>query len=149
MQEYIVTINKIGTVFYYKPGTAALHRLDGPAVERATGDKIWYIDDNLHREDGPAVELADGSKEWYIKGKLHREDGPAVEWPDGTKKWYLDGNYHRTNGPAVELADGTVEYWIEGKRYSVEEFLAKTAPAKEMTIAQLEKVLGHKVKIIK
>lgn len=56
---------------------------------------------------------------------------------------------HRLDGPAVECADGRVEYWIEGKKYSMEEFLAKTAPAKEMTMADLEKVLGYKVKIIK
>jgi hypothetical protein len=46
-----------------------LHRVDGPAIERANGTKYWYIHDQLHRTDGPAVEYANGTKEWYIKGK--------------------------------------------------------------------------------
>ena len=52
------------------------HREDGPAIEYANGNKVWYINDKLHREDGPAVEYANGDKEWYINGKRHREDGP-------------------------------------------------------------------------
>ena len=35
----------------------------------ATGNKYWYIDNNLHREDGPAVELGDGTKYWFLNGK--------------------------------------------------------------------------------
>ena len=49
--------------YYYKDGTTSttldvyrpLHREDGPAIERANGDKFWYIDNKLHRSDGPAV----------------------------------------------------------------------------------------------
>ena len=44
-----------------------------------------------HRVHGPAIEWADGDKEWYLNNKLHRTDGPAIEWPDGTRVWYLDG----------------------------------------------------------
>ena len=83
---------------------------------------------------------------------LHRLNGPAIEYADGYKAWYVNGRRHREDGPAVEYADQygiPVEYWIEGEKYSKEEFLAKAAPVKEMTMAQLEKVLGHEVKIIK
>ena len=34
------------------------------------GDKYWYRNDQLHREDGPAVERADGDKEWWLNGQL-------------------------------------------------------------------------------
>jgi len=43
------------------------------------------------REDGPAVERADGDKLWYRNGQLHRDDGPALEGGDGRKEWYRDG----------------------------------------------------------
>ncbi len=63
-----------------------LHRLNGPAIERADGTKEWYQNGVLHREDGPAVENLYG-KRWYKNGKLHRENGPAIE-SDRIKKWY-------------------------------------------------------------
>ena len=58
------------------------------------GDKLYYSDremQKLHREDGPAIERASGNKLWYVNGKLHREDGPAVERYDGYKAYYLNG----------------------------------------------------------
>ena len=33
------------------------------------GDKFWYLNDKLHREDGPAVERASGNKRWYLNGE--------------------------------------------------------------------------------
>jgi SAM-dependent methyltransferase len=45
-----------------------LHNLYGPAIERASGSKYWYINGNLHRLDGPAIEYSDGEKWWYING---------------------------------------------------------------------------------
>ena len=68
----------------------------------------------------------DGTKHWLVDNKLHREDGPAVDFVDGTKLWYLNG--------------------IE---YTEAEFKAKMAPVKEYTVAELEKLLGHPVKIVK
>ena len=70
-----------------------IHRLDGPAVERADGTKEWWVDGKRHRLDGPAVEYANAYKEWWVDDKLHRLDGPAVEWADGYKAWYVDGEY--------------------------------------------------------
>ena len=43
--------------------------------------KQWFKDGALHREDGPAIEREDGHKEWFINGKRHRVDGPAIESP--------------------------------------------------------------------
>ena len=68
-----------------------IHRVDGPAVEYASGSKHWYLNGERHREDGPAVEAAGGNKYWYIAGEHHREDGPAVIYADGSKYWYLYG----------------------------------------------------------
>ena len=65
--------------------------------------------------------------------ELHRIDGPAVEYANDDKSWYRI----------------TPEYWIDGKQLSEEQFKKKTAPAKEMTIAEIEALLGHSVKIVK
>ena len=51
----------------------------------------WYQNDKLHRLDGPAIEWASGTREWYQNGKLHRTDGPAVEWANGHKEWWING----------------------------------------------------------
>ena len=126
MEKYDVEVDYNDTVRYYKPGTKQLHRLDGPAVEYADGSKCWHVDGKPHRLDGPAVECADGSKIWYVDGKLHRDDGPAAEWASGTKYWFING---------VSLTE--------------EQFKEKTAPvAKELTVAEIEKLLGHSVKVI-
>jgi hypothetical protein len=128
MQEYRVTVGEYttGTIRFYKPGTDLLHRLDGPAVE--------YLS---------------GTKRWYQNNQLHRLDGPAIEWIDGDKFWYVNGKRHRLDGPAVELAIGTVEYWIEGNKLTEAQFKEKTAPVKEMTVAEIEAALGHSVKVVK
>jgi len=66
-----------------------LHRLDGPALEYANGDKFWYKEGRWHRENSPAIEWINGSKEWYKEGLCHRIDGPAEEWANGEKYWYI------------------------------------------------------------
>ena len=45
----------------------------------------------LHRLDGPAIEWASGSKTWYANGIIHRDNGAAVIWDDGSEFWYLNG----------------------------------------------------------
>ena len=90
-----------------------------------------------------------GHKEWYLNGNLHREDGPAIEHPDGTKYWYLNGKLHREDGPAVEYPDGRKFWYLNGKEYTEEEFLKKTSKVKELTVTELEKLLGYPVKIVK
>ena len=129
--------------YYYKDGTTssehdtskALHRIDGPAVEYADGDKIWYIDGQCHREDGPAVEWADGDKQWYVNGKCHRIDGPAVEWTDGDKSWYVDDKRHRVDGPAIEWSNGTKHWYIDNEDYAEEDFNQLIAEVKQLPLA--------------
>ena len=100
-------------------------------VEVTNSGTFWCKDAEmkiLHREDGPAVEYTDGNKFWLLNGKRHREDGPACEWADGTKAWYLNGI-----------------------RMTEEEHRKKTQPesAVELTMAEIEKLLGKKIKIVK
>lgn len=87
------------------------HRINGPAIEYANGNKFYYQRGKLHRIDGPAKEWADGSKCYYQYGELHRIDGPAEEFTDGTKLYYQYGKLYRTNGPAVEWANGSKKYY--------------------------------------
>jgi hypothetical protein len=105
----------------------------------------WYLNDQLHRVDGPAVERTNGSKAWYLNGQLHREDGPAVESADGTKSWYLNGQLHREDGPAVEYADFANAWYLNGVEVTEEEV---TKPVKQLTVAEIEVLLGHRIKII-
>ena len=68
--------------------------MSNPVIDE-DGNKFWYNEQGKrHREDGPAVELAIGDKVWYLNGKLHREDGPAVEWAIGYKEWWLNGKQY-------------------------------------------------------
>ena len=141
MIEYKVKVYNSGNKEWYINGK--FHREDGPAVEYADGDKCWYINGERHREDGPAVECANGSKLWFLNGKRHREDGPAIEYVDGDRYWYVNGKCHREDGPAIEYA-----WYINDKEYTEQEYLAKTNPVKELTVAEIEKLLGYSVKVI-
>ena len=112
----------------------------------------WYKDAKCtirHRENGPAIVRADGHKEWWQNGQRHRIDGAAIEWFDGDKSWWQNDQRHRIDGPAVEWRDGTKLWYINGKQMTEAEFLAATQPAIEMTVADVEKLLGKRVKIIK
>jgi hypothetical protein len=100
----------------------------------------------LHRLDGPAVEYANGDHEWCYKGRLHRLDGPAIERTSGYRAWYLHNLRHRTDGPAIEYANGNCEYWVNGQELTKAEFEAQQT--KELTVAEVEELLGHRVKII-
>ena len=113
------------------------------------GTTMWKLNGKLHREDGPAIEYANGSKYWYLNSKCHREDGPAIEYDDGSKHWYLNGQCHREDGPAVEYADGGKVWYLNGVKYTEAEFKKKMTPVKEMTVAEIEKLLGFIVKIVK
>lgn len=46
------------------------HRVGGPALIRANGDRIYYQLGKLHRDpdDGPAVILHTGVKQWFVNG---------------------------------------------------------------------------------
>ena len=116
------------------------------------GTTRWYKDAKckiLHRENDPAVQYTDGTKFWFQNGQCHRTDGPAIEWSYGTKSWWQNGQYHRTDGPAIERADGYKFWYINGEGMTEAEFLAATQPVVELTVADVEKLVGKRVKIIK
>ena len=119
-KEYTIRVYKDRTVYYN--AKSQRHREDGPAVEWSTGDKEWYLHDELHRADGPAVEWGNRYKAWYLNGNRHREDGPAVECANGNKSWCLNGLLHRVDGPAIEYADGDKEWWLNGESLTEAEF---------------------------
>ena len=123
--KYRVEVDDVGTRRYYN----------------SAGD--------LHRDEGPAVEYVDKSKQWFQDGLCHREDGPAFITARGTRKWAINVRLHRTDGPAIERADGTKEWHLNGEELTEDEFLATTQPAIELTVADVEKLLGKRVKIIK
>ena len=108
--------------------------------EQAVFDALRYrIEDDCH-----------GTRRYYnTAGQLHRTDGPAIEYANGTKYWCQNGQRHRTDGPAVEHADGSKAWCVNDKRLTKAEFLAVTQPVVEMTVADVEKLLGKRVKIIK
>ena len=112
------------------------------------GLKEWLLNDKLHREDGPAIEYPNGLKCWYFNDERHRKDGPAIEYPDGTKHWYLNGNLHRKDGPAVECSDGVKLWFLNGVNLTETEFNARTK-TKELTINEIEQLLGYRIKVVK
>jgi len=67
--------------YYYKDGTTSskydgskvIHRIDGPAIEYANGDRFWLVDGRQHRTDGPAVEYSNSYKRWYIDDEEYSE----------------------------------------------------------------------------
>ena len=145
----ILMINRNGDRFWYNEDHK-YHREDGPACEYANGTKCWYVNGKRHRIDGPAIEWADGYKAWYQNNRRHRIDGPAREYANGDKFWYVNGECHRIDGPAVEWANGDVEYWLNGIQLTPAQFKKKTAPKpKEMTVAEIEALRGHSVKVVK
>ena len=146
--KYRIEVDTRGTRWYYNSANQ-FHRIDGPAAVWDNGDNYWYQNGKLHRSDGPAIEYVDGHKEWWQNGQLHRTDGPAIEWADGSRYWWRNGQLHRTDGPAVEYSDGRKEWYINDKRLTKAEFLAATQPVIEMTVADVERLLGKRVKIIK
>jgi hypothetical protein len=87
----------------------------------------------------------DGTIRWFRNGKSHRVDGPAVEWADGTKGWLLNGKLHRTNGPAIEYSNGTKSWYLNGKKVTEH---AVMNSIKEMTVTEIEALLGYSIKII-
>ena len=116
------------------------------------GNTRWYKDAKckvLHRENGPAVEWSNGDKVWYQNGQLHRTDGPAIDRASGHKEWWQNDLCHRTDGPAVVFEDGDKRWCINGEELTKAEFLAATQPVVEMTVADIEKLVGKRVKIIK
>jgi hypothetical protein len=108
----------------------------------------WFNSKNQrHRVDGPACEYADDHAEWWINGKRHREDGPAIEYAFGDKEWWINGQRHREDGPAIEYARGSKSWYLNGEKLSETEFNNRN-DVKEYSIEELQKLLGHKLKVV-
>ena len=93
-----------------------------------------------------------GTTRWYKDAKMtirHRVGGPAIEWADGDKSWWLNGLRHRQHGPAVEYANGDQRWYLNGQQLTEQEHAHRVNPAQEMTVADIEKLLGKRIKIIK
>jgi hypothetical protein len=122
METYKVTVDEDKTIRWYND-KEKLHRLDGPAFERADGSKSWYVDGKRHRLDGPAIEDADGYKSWYVNGERHRLDGPAIEYADGDKSWYVNDKkmtkkeFNEYIKPKSSCEGKVVE--VDGKKYKL------------------------------
>lgn len=114
--ESICEIHPCGDKRWYKKGTDLLHRIDGPALEWASGGKSWYQEGKHHRLDGPARTFTSGTKHWYKEDLLHREDGPALECANGDREWWYNGKRHREDGPAFIQKSGAKEYWHCGQK---------------------------------
>jgi hypothetical protein len=140
MKRNGLIIDKKGNKTWYLNNK--IHRLNGPAVERANGDREWYRMGRLHRVDDPAIERANGDREWYVNGlchrragtrlervngRFHRSNGPAVVYASGSTKWAVNGRLHRTDGPAVEWADGDKFWLMNGKIHRVNGPACETA----------------------
>ena len=115
------------------------------------GTQYWYLNGQLHREDGPAVIYADGTQYWWLNGQLHREDGPAIIYADGTQEWCLNDQLHREDGPAIVYGDGSGLWYLYGDNITEQEHRQRTItnPVKELSVAEIEELLGYKVKIVK
>lgn len=86
-------------------------------IKKKFDDRIeYYYNGERHRLNGPAIEYANGNKYQHQNGKLHRNDGPAIEI-DGDKLWYKNGELHRNDGPAVERKNGDKEWWVNNIQY--------------------------------
>ena len=90
-----------------------------PAID-VYGDRRWWVDGNLHRLDGPAIERANGTRVWFVNGKLHRLDGPAIERVDDHNEWwvndkgYSEEDFNRLFGRYKNLEDRQVVADMEG-----------------------------------
>lgn len=90
-----------------------------------------------------------GSERWYLDGLKHRIGGPAITYSDGSKVWCQYDKTHRVDGPAIENADGSKHWFLEGIRMTEEEHAERTSKSQELTVADIEQLLGYKVKIVK
>jgi hypothetical protein len=56
---------------------------------------------------------------------------------------------HCEDGPAVIGSNGSKEWWLKGQKLTEEEFNERINPVKELTVVEIENLLGYRVKIVK
>lgn len=154
-RNYIVKVDRNGNESWTLRGQ--YHRDDDlPARTYTNGTKLWYQRGEFHRDgDKPAKEYDDGKKMWYQNGQLHRDEGPAIITPIGRKEWYQNGQLHRDDGPAMITETGRQKYYYKGKNVGMLDVeLQRIPPMRllqvevELTVAEIESILGHKIKIV-
>ena len=147
--KYKVTIDKNGLETWRHNGQQ--HREeDKPARIYTNGTKLYYINDQLHRDDDkPAKEFFSGRLEWWFNGHCHRIGGPAIlDIEKGYEEWRKHGSLHRLDGPAVIQRGRQNKWYIEGVLYNETAF-NNVIFGKELTVAQIEVLLGYRIKIVK
>lgn len=105
----------------------------------------YYVNVYSANEAKPAGEY------WYSdvdRTILHRVGGPALDNVE-CKKYYTNGVLTRTDGPAIEFKNGAVTYAIDGKKLTKEQFDEHNNPTVELTVAEIEKLLGKRIKVVK
>ena len=109
------------------------------------GNTYWSKNNKLHRINGPAVEKADGTKEWYRNGKRHRIGGPAVISPTGLRAWFFNDLKHREDGPALIWADGETFFYVYDHHCkSINEYLERITDCEEEKVLLKLKLSGIK-----
>lgn len=96
------------------PGTIADYMIAfGYSVQISCHSTRWCRNGRIHRIGGPAVEYANGDREWWRNGLLHNDGAPAVVFHGG-RDWFTDGEFYRrdyTRGIHVRqrrVSDGMV-----------------------------------------
>ena len=89
-----------------------------------------------------------GNRNWFLNGNLVK-----IEWINGNISHYKDDKLHNDEGPAYVGANGINHWYLEGRPfYNEQEWRAELAkrnqPTKELTVAQIEGILGFKIKIV-
>lgn len=74
-------------------------------------------------------------------------DGPAYIYGN-SRAWFQYGVWHREDGPAIIDGDRE-EWWLNGEEVSEQEHARRTSKAQELTVAEIEDLLGYRVKVIK
>jgi hypothetical protein len=83
----------------------------------------------------------------YWRGKMKTYTVTVDSY--GNIRWRNEiGQYHREDGPAREYVNGTKEWYVNDRHLTETEFNAWRKVV-EVTIEEIEKILGHKVKIVK
>jgi len=74
LKNYIkVRVDRDGDKYYLNGKRKGIHRLDGPAVERKNGDRVWYVNGNFHRNIDPTIiSPIFETKSWLFNNKIHR-----------------------------------------------------------------------------
>ncbi len=66
--------DQYGTTFYLNK-KGFMHRTDGPAVEYASGSKVWYLNGKRHREDGAGlIDVVAQYKSYYLNNKIYKKE---------------------------------------------------------------------------